>query len=1130
MPVMPPACVARAGRASTVAAIIAGTAATSFAGTFSVAKSADASVNTAGWVASTSGAYGRGINNNSFETAAITTLNGYQYTAFWRNVSNQGRVAVARRPVGSSTWETLTLSTAFVNGANDAHNVISLGLNPTDGTIHLAYDMHGHTLRYRVSNQNLLANPSSVTWSPSLFTAAEQSWLVNSSSTVNTVTYPMFVNTPDNNLQFFYRNGASGNGSWLMYDYSGASHAWSNGHQFDDGTVGTYNGTVTVGDTNRNNYPNGFTYGSNGRLHSVFTWREGATGAANHDLMYVYSDDRGVTWRNNAGTIVANQSNSQKFNLNSPGLVIRSLNESQTLMNQQGQNVDNANQIHSVGWHRDSAKDPSTSTATPWEPQESSYYHNWRDDLGNWHETRLDGNVGARPKIVFDNSDNAVMIYTVKSGGGALTGGTGNNLYFTNGDLVIATATKGSNWTDWKINHVESGPFVSEAQADDKLFRSSGVLSVIMQNSPTLTGNQGTSMRTLDYTIDFTPPATRTFTATDADFGDVANWDGAVPELNTVVAINGGRTARVTSNHSLDNRVLVGTGGSAGTLIVKSGSLDLLHSGLIGSVYGGSIVVGADSGSIGTYVQNGGVVSVWRFAVGDYASTTSGGGNSSATLAGGSLTTHALEIGFSANASSAGSTVTVTDGTLTVNGDVVLGEFGNSATLDLIGGSTVVAGDIRQGFNKSNIGHLHFNGGSLDMTGNSITAIDVELNSGTIRNLAGFNNNAVIIKDSNGVLTLAGSNTFGNSITITNGSLRAASDAALGSTAAGTTVNGGTSQGRLELVGNITLTEAFTLAGRQPSVADKAHVVNVSGNNLISSVLGTSVGGNQYGIQSDAGLLTVNGGFANNQASGDVRFLNLMGDGDGRFNGVIADNGAATNPSKTSVVKTGNGTWTLAGGNSFTAPLVVKAGTLALRPASWNVLNNTGGIDVAGGQLVFDYAGATSPGSTVLGLLTAARANDFANGQIRSSTATTSRGLGWVDNGATFRVVTALYGDANLDGVVGFDDLLLLAQNYDTSSGATWSVGDSNYDGVVNFDDLLALAQNYEQSLTVDAGALSADPNFAGDWRAALALIPEPGSAAFLTGMFAGFRQRRLSPESWKTSSDKGRKIAGDRP
>ena len=63
----------------------------------------------------------------------------------------------------------------------------------------------------------------------------------------------------------------------------------------------------------------------------------------------------------------------------------------------------------------------------------------------------------------------------------------------------------------------------------------------------------------------------------------------------------------------------------------------------------------------------------------------------------------------------------------------------------------------------------------------------------------------------------------------------------------------------------------------------------------------------------------------------------------------------------------------------------------------------------------------------------------------------------------TFRILT---GDANGDGVVGFDDLLVVAQNYG-QSGRTFAQGNFNYDaaGQVNFDDLLIIAQKYGTSL-----------------------------------------------------------------
>ncbi len=57
-----------------------------------------------------------------------------------------------------------------------------------------------------------------------------------------------------------------------------------------------------------------------------------------------------------------------------------------------------------------------------------------------------------------------------------------------------------------------------------------------------------------------------------------------------------------------------------------------------------------------------------------------------------------------------------------------------------------------------------------------------------------------------------------------------------------------------------------------------------------------------------------------------------------------------------------------------------------------------------------------------------------------------------------------LAGDANRDRTVNFDDLLVLAANYN-ASGRTFTQGDFNYDGTVDFDDLLILAARYNATL-----------------------------------------------------------------
>jgi hypothetical protein len=54
-----------------------------------------------------------------------------------------------------------------------------------------------------------------------------------------------------------------------------------------------------------------------------------------------------------------------------------------------------------------------------------------------------------------------------------------------------------------------------------------------------------------------------------------------------------------------------------------------------------------------------------------------------------------------------------------------------------------------------------------------------------------------------------------------------------------------------------------------------------------------------------------------------------------------------------------------------------------------------------------------------------------------------------------------LAGDVNRDGTVDFNDLVVLAQNYNTTGGKTFVQGDFNYDGNVDFNDLVILAQRY---------------------------------------------------------------------
>jgi hypothetical protein len=100
-----------------------------------------------------------------------------------------------------------------------------------------------------------------------------------------------------------------------------------------------------------------------------------------------------------------------------------------------------------------------------------------------------------------------------------------------------------------------------------------------------------------------------------------------------------------------------------------------------------------------------------------------------------------------------------------------------------------------------------------------------------------------------------------------------------------------------------------------------------------------------------------------------------------------------------------------------------------------------------------------------------------------------------------------LPGDANINGAVGFEDLVLLAQNYNLTD-KTWFDGDFDLTGKVDFQDLVVLAQHYGQGTPLPLGLGTGE--FASDWALAQSLVPEPTTmAACGFAAFALTRRRR---------------------
>ena len=170
--------------------------------------------------------------------------------------------------------------------------------------------------------------------------------------------------------------------------------------------------------------------------------------------------------------------------------------------------------------------------------------------------------------------------------------------------------------------------------------------------------------------------------------------------------------------------------------------------------------------------------------------------------------------------------------------------------------------------------------------------------------------------------------------------------------------------------------------------------------------------------------------------------------------------------------KVGGGILTLDGTNTYAGLVTITAGTLELGVDAQDPVLGGRGANIRGGKLVLDYTGGSSPASTVLSLLSASYATSphFASGQIHSSAANSTHGLGWADDGVSqVEIVYTIYGDADLDGAVGTADEDTVDANL--GSGTTWQQGDFNYDGDVDSADQSVVLAN--DGLSVATGSVT---------------------------------------------------------
>ena len=425
--------------------------------------------------------YGRAVNGLSFQTETIMTVGDYQYATWYHNGYDQD-IYLGRRLLTGSTWQIMDTGEDMDNTTSDAHNVISMGISG-DGAIHLSYDHHNNTLRYMNTGSGAADGAA---WNSGIFNSERHS-LNAGGSTVYDVTYPRFITDPTTgNMHFVFRTGYSGNGDMQMATYNDGTGLWNAHHEWNDGTS-----------ANVNPYLNGFDVDSSGRIHTTWTYRPSA-GSSNYDIMYAYSDDGGSTWRNNNGASLGTRIEPSDSDLiiddGNPGNgLLGEVGLDSSLMNQQAQAVDLDGRVHVVMWHAD---DDNFGSTSGFQPSKSDYFHYFRDpSTGNWTRTALpnDREVGSRPDIAYDADGNVYVAY-VTPGAGDATG------YYSDGDLVIATASRATGYSDWADVYTDTRDFIGEPNIDQARLLNDGVLSIFVQeNDDAVSSLTGTPLHILEY-------------------------------------------------------------------------------------------------------------------------------------------------------------------------------------------------------------------------------------------------------------------------------------------------------------------------------------------------------------------------------------------------------------------------------------------------------------------------------------------------------------------------------------------------------------------------------------------------------------------------------------------------------
>lgn len=356
------------------------------------------------------------VNAVVFRAGPLVSHAGRQYVAFY---DPDGEIVLGARRRDATGWSFAPLG--YRGAMRDAHNAISLGVGP-DGRLHIAYDHHGHRLRYRLGTA-----PGGLGFGPEVpMTGVRE----------ERVTYPQFIHGPGGRLHFLYRDGGSGNGDLCLNTWDPEAQRWLPLHR-----------PLVAGEGLANPYWWRPSFDRAGALHLAWCWRRTPDAATNRDVCYAVSRDGGRSWGRSDGSPYRLPITAAQAEVADP------VAEGGNLVNQCSSAADGWGRPHLVHYRNDAEGIPQI------------YHVHW--DGAHWRAhpvTRRRGRFSlagggtlrpplSRPDIVVDDAGTACVIYRDDEAGGRVRVALGRHPAYADWEIQDV-------WDDsvgaWEPSHDET--------------------------------------------------------------------------------------------------------------------------------------------------------------------------------------------------------------------------------------------------------------------------------------------------------------------------------------------------------------------------------------------------------------------------------------------------------------------------------------------------------------------------------------------------------------------------------------------------------------------------------------------------------------------------------------------------